>query len=186
MNFSHYLWHNDTYVVDTLNHGFASAWYGDSSFCWIWQHFTGNLNRGSGYFSNLLNFGAPFAYEGATLGGRHNQAKGDGGSWNGARRYEVVEILKNWILQHDFFKKQNFRIHLLEFVAYEGKCFKNGFRVSGDCDNSFRTASITYVYFRSALKKNLDLKFLKFYIIATSSRNLLTMSPFFPIMLPTS
>ena len=146
---SGYLRHYYAYVVDTLDHRFASSWYGYSTFCRVWQHFTGNLDWGPSHFSNLFYFRTPFAYEGSTLWGGNHQSEGDWGSGYCAGWDKIVKILKKYI--NVLLMSPNWASHLFELVAYESKCFEYGFCVAGDGDNSFGAASIADVYFCSTL-----------------------------------
>ena len=77
--------------------------------------------------------------------------------------------------------------HLVEFVADKSKCLENCFSISSHCHDPLGTASIADVNFGSALRlKNVWLFARTSWVSVTSSRNLFTMSPFFPIILPTS
>ena len=147
-----HLWHDDAYMVDTLDYGLAATRYSDCPFRRVWKHLTGNLDWGPCHLSDLFNFRPTLAYEGATLGGGHNQSKSNWWSWNRFGWYEVAEILKKEF-QFDFNVVGPLSAnYLFKFIAYECEGLENVFSVAADCDNSLGTASIADIYFRPTLR----------------------------------
>ena len=98
-----------------------------------------------------------------------------------------IRLLRSWHNNFYSLTPPSSASYLVEFVAYQCKCLENWFRISSDGDDSLRTGSVTDVNFRPALYICI-VKIRKCFIncFLTSSRNLFTMSPFFPIILPTS
>lgn len=72
-----YLEHNVTDVKNTLRDGLPSTGNGDGPFGGVWQHFAGNLNRGTCYFSDFFDLRSALADQWTALTGRHYQPKGD-------------------------------------------------------------------------------------------------------------
>ena len=98
-----------------------------------------------------------------------------------------IRLLRSWHNNYYSLSPPSSAPYLVEFVAYQCKCLENWFRISSDGDDSLWTGAVTDVDFCPALRIK-NIKNRKFIMngFLTSSRNLFTMSPFFPIILPTS
>lgn len=82
-------------MINALGDSIRASANGNSSLCWIRQHLGGNLDRGSGHLSYLLNFWATFADQWATLWSWYYKPEGDGRSGYSCGRNQVCQVLKN-------------------------------------------------------------------------------------------
>ena len=107
-------------MINALGDSIRASANGNSSLCGIRQHLRGNLNRGSGHLSYLLNFWATFADQWATLWGWYYKPEGDGRSGYSCRRNQVCQVLKN-LRKNTGYLNYLYRIHLDQnqvFVAF--------------------------------------------------------------------
>ena len=162
-----YLGHDVAYVVNALGDRLAASRHSDCALRRVWEHLARHLDRGSRDLSDLLDLRAALANQGAALGRGHHQPEGDGRPGDvGSQR--CIEVF-------------------LEFLADQRECLVDRLAAAYYCDYALWTRPVSDVNFCPTLQGN---KFVgrqrTLSPQPTSSRNLFTMSPFLPIMLPTS